>query len=108
MSLSAQEQRTLSCIADELASSAPKLASILGLFNRLTRGEAMPARQRADVSRHREAGHSRRSRGRTWKRRRQRRTVRVAWAITTWILISAALITVAIVLSNAGPGAVGR
>ena len=99
MSLSAWEQRTLSCVADELAASDPKLASILAVFNRLTCGEQMPARQHADGIRP-EAGHLRRNRRRTWKRRGQRRTVRVAWlAIAVWILISAALITVALVLS---------
>lgn len=86
MSLSAREERTLSCIADKLAVSDPKLASILAVFNRLTRGEQMPARQHVGGIR-REAGRLRRSRGRTWKRRCQRRTVRVAWlAITAWIL----------------------
>ena len=45
MSLSAHEQRTLRRIADELAASDPELASILGVFNRLAWGEAMPARQ---------------------------------------------------------------
>ena len=34
---------TLSCIADELAASDPKLASTLAVFNRLTWGEEMPA-----------------------------------------------------------------
>jgi hypothetical protein len=109
VSLSAHEQRTLSCIADELAASDPKLASILAGFNRLTWSEEMPARQDAGKNRRREAGHSRRSRGRTWKYRRQRRTIRVTWpAIAAWILISAALITVAIVLSHIGHGADGR
>ena len=37
VSLSAHEQRTLSGIADELAASDPKLASILSVFNRLTK-----------------------------------------------------------------------
>jgi hypothetical protein len=45
VSLSVREQRTLRRIAAELAASAPELASILGVFNRLAWGEAMPARQ---------------------------------------------------------------
>jgi hypothetical protein len=45
VSLNAREQRTLRHIADELAVSDPKPASILGIFNRLAWGEAMPARQ---------------------------------------------------------------
>jgi hypothetical protein len=108
MSPSSWEQRTLSCLADELAASDPKLASTLAAFNRLTWGEEMPARQHADGIR-RELGRSRRSRGRAWKRRYRHRTVTVAWpAITAWILINAALITVAFVLSHFGHGTDGR
>ena len=109
VSLSAHEQRTLSGIADELAASDPKLASILSVFNRLTRDEELPIRQDTDQSRRRESGRSRWSRGRTRKHRRNRRTIRVAWrAIAVWILISAALITVGIMLSHIGHGADGR
>jgi hypothetical protein len=107
VSLSAWEQRTLSSIADELAGSDPRLASILAVFNRLTRGEAMPARQHAGRIR-REAGRSRRNRSHTWKRRRVYLTVRVAWPAIAWILIAAALITAALVLSHIGHGPDGR
>ena len=109
VSLSAWEQRTLSCVADELAASDPKLASILAVFNRLTSGEAMPAHQHAGGIR-REVGHrSRRSRRHTWKRRRQVcLTVGVAWPAIAWILITAALITGALVLSHIGHGPDGR
>ena len=107
MSLSARDQRTLSCIADELAASDPKLASVLTVFNRLTRGEQMPARQHIAGTR-REAGRLHRSRGRTRKRRRQRRTVRVAWPAMAWILVTAVLITVALVLNHIGHGTDGR
>ena len=72
VSLSAHEQRTLSGIADELAASDPKLASILSVFNRLTRDEELPIRRDTDKSRHRESGRSRGSRGRTRKHRRNR------------------------------------
>ena len=106
VSLSAHEQRTLSGIADELAASDPKLASILSVFNRLTRGEELPIRHDADKGRRREPDHSRRSRGRA---RKNRRTIKVAWrAIAVWILISAALITVGVMLSHTGHGADGR
>ena len=40
--LSAREQQTLNCIADELARSDPKLAPILDVFDRLAVGEEMP------------------------------------------------------------------
>jgi hypothetical protein len=109
VNMSAHEQRILSGIADELAASDPKLASILSVFNRLTRGEESPIPQDTDKSRRREPGHSRQSRGRTRKHRRNSRTVSVAWrAIALWILISAALITVGIILSHIGHEADGR
>jgi hypothetical protein len=108
VSLSAWEQRTLSCIADELAASDPKLASILAVFNRLTRGEAMPARQHVAGIR-REVGRSRRSRRRIWKRCCQVcLKVRVTWPAIAWILITVALITAALVLSHIGHGPDGR
>jgi hypothetical protein len=45
VNMSAHEQRILSGMADELAASDPKLASILSVFNRLTRGEELPIPQ---------------------------------------------------------------
>jgi hypothetical protein len=99
VSLSAHEQRTLSGIADELAASDPKLASILSVFNRLTRGEELPIRHDSDKSRRRDSGRT----------RKHRRTAGLAWrAIAVWILISAALITVGIMLSHIGHGTDGR
>jgi hypothetical protein len=107
LSPSSWEQRTLSYIAGELAASNLNLASTLAAFNRLTWGEEMPARQHADGIR-RELGRSRRSRGRAWKRRYLHQTVTVAWpAVTASIIITAALITVALVLSL-GHGTDGR
>lgn len=108
MGLTAREQRTLSCIADELVVSDPGLASILAVFNRLTSNEEMPVRQRAGGSRRREPGHSHRRRGRTSKRRRWRQAVTARPVVTAWIFIGVALLTVAIVLSNIGHGADGR
>jgi hypothetical protein len=106
VSLSAHEQRALSGIADELAASDPKLASVLSVFNRLTRGEELPIRRDTGKSRRPESDNLRRSRGRT---RKHRRTVRVAWrAVVAWILISAVLITAGIMLSHTGHGDDGR
>lgn len=106
--LSTGEQRALSCIADELAASDPKLASMLGVFNRLSSGEEMPAGKRTGGSQQREAGHSHRTRRHARNRRLQPRIVKAAWPLLTWILISAVLITVAIVLSHIGHGSDGR
>jgi hypothetical protein len=47
MSISEQEQQTLEAIGEGLARSAPKLASMLSIFSRLTAGEMMPAREPA-------------------------------------------------------------
>lgn len=98
--MSAGEQRTLSCVADELVASDPKLASMLQVFNRLASDEEMPARRRAGGSQQ-EAGGLRRT-------RRRARSVNAVWPFLTWILLTAALITVAVVLSNIGHGSDGR
>jgi len=43
MSISEREQQTLDSIGDGLARSAPKLASMLAMFSRLTADEEIPA-----------------------------------------------------------------
>ena len=112
MTLSAPERQALGRIADEIAASDPNLASLLGVFNRLTSGEAMPQLRRAGGSQQREARYSYRIQGRTWKRRRQRRRQRRtvgAWPlVAVSYLLSAALITVLIVLSHIGHAVSGR
>ena len=45
MGLSAREQQALRSIEGGLTVSAPRLASRLGVFTRLTTGEAFPARE---------------------------------------------------------------
>jgi hypothetical protein len=47
VSLDAWEERTLKSIAENLAASAPELASRLSVFDRLTSGERMPEDSRA-------------------------------------------------------------
>jgi hypothetical protein len=97
VSLSAGEQRALSRIADELAASDIMLASMLGVFNRLSSDEEMPERQRTGGGRPRESGPSHRTRGRAQSRRLQRRAVKPVWRLlTAWILISTVFITVMI------------
>ena len=44
MSISERERQTLESIEDGLVRSAPKLASMLAIFTRLTASEKMPAR----------------------------------------------------------------
>ena len=109
VSLSARERRTLSCIADELADSAPELASLLSVFNRLTSGEEMPGRRPAGNPEKCEHQRSRRSRRRIRTRRQAshgRQRVRLAIAALT--LISVAMIVVVLVLSHTGHEAGGN
>jgi Protein of unknown function (DUF3040) len=109
VSLSAAEQRALTRIADELAASDTKLASMLGVFNRISSDEKMPERQCTGGNEQREAGHSHRTLGRARNRRLQRRTVKPVWSVlTACILLSTVLITVVIALSHAGHGPDGR
>jgi hypothetical protein len=102
VTLSAWEQCTLGYIADELADSAPELTSMLTLFNRLTSGEAMPARQRAG-----ETGEAARHRSRTRRRRysarwQRRRIPRRVWPLTAVALTVTTAIVMTLVLTLAG------
>jgi hypothetical protein len=93
VSLNNVEQRTLGRIADELAGSAPKLTSMLTVFNRLTSGEEMPGQPYAP-GRHPGA----RSPGSRFRKR--------AWPITAVALtvITAIVMTVLLTLTGHGSG----
>jgi hypothetical protein len=88
LSLTERELRTLRRIAEELASSAPALMTLLAGFNRLTSGEQMPRR-------------------RPLRRLRRRVSTAVATRIFlgVWVFMTVAMITTALVLSHVGPGA---
>lgn len=107
MSLNAGEQRTLSCIADELVDSAPKLTSMLTVFNRLTSGEEMPDHRQPG-----ETGKDQRDRSRAPRRRSSARRPRSdirkrVWPITALALtvITAIVVTVLLILTSHGSGA---
>jgi len=51
MSLNQPETQALGAIADGLAGSDPRLASMLTIFSRLAAGEEMPAREKTRVRR---------------------------------------------------------
>src|SRR6516162_8831809 len=51
MSLTEPETQALGCIADGLAGSDPRLASMLTIFSRLAAGEEMPAREKTRARR---------------------------------------------------------
>jgi len=93
--LGAREQRILAEITDELTGSDPELSALLGTFSRLASGEAMPARERVrPYSRPHGAG----------ARSRRRLTLSQA-ALLGWLIVTAVLIGIALILSHAdGPG----
>ena len=57
MSLNQLQTQALGSIADGLAGSDPRLASMLTIFSRLAAGEEMPAREKRRVRRRRPAAH---------------------------------------------------
>lgn len=102
MSLSAREQQELDSIEDEIAGSAPGLATLLATFTRLTAGEELPAREQLK-------GASRRP------GRRRRPSVASRYhggpapslslaAVLLWLAVSVALIVTALALSRGGNG----
>jgi hypothetical protein len=110
MSLNEPQRQALGSIEDGLAGSDPRLASMLNIFSRLAADEEMPVREKIRVQRGRTAAHRRR-RAR-WHPRRgialpqaRRRYPRLGWQqamLLLWVVISAALVAVALVLNTSG------
>lgn len=110
--MSAHDRHELGAIEQELIASAPQLAAMLATFARLTIGEPMPGSERIqDLDRPARMqaafglvparATSRRTRGASPPARR----LRLSWqaVVVVWLVICAALITVAVMLShNAG------
>ena len=116
MSLNQPETKALGCIADGLAGSDPRLASMLTIFSRLAAGEQMPPREKTRVRRGRPAAHRPR-RARRHPRRGtafpqpRRRSPRLGWQPAMLVLgavISAALLTAALALTASGPNTCAR
>jgi hypothetical protein len=109
--MSEREMPALGPIEDGLAGSDPALTSMLGIFNRLTSDEEMPAREQTRVRR--QAVHSpRRARRRPHHgpalRRPRQLYLRLGWqqaVLLVWVVVSAGLIAVALVLNAGGHGA---
>ena len=57
MSFTGLERQALGSIADGLAGSDPRLASMLTIFSRLAAGEEMPVREKIRVRRGRPPAH---------------------------------------------------
>jgi hypothetical protein len=110
MSLTEPETQALGSIADGLAGSDPRLASMLTIFSRLAAGEDMPAREKIRVRRGRSAAlrprHARRypRRGIAFPqpRRLHARLGGQQAMLLLWAVISAALLTAALVLNASG------
>ena len=116
MSLNQLETQALGSIADGLAGSDPRLASMLTIFSRLAAGEDMPAREKTRVRRGRPAAHRPR-RARRYPRRgtavpqARRRYPRLGWPQAMLVLgavISAALLTAALILTASGHNTCAR
>jgi hypothetical protein len=97
VSLSSWEHQILGRITEELSGADSKLASLVTAFNRLVAGEEMPFRPQV-------AG-LRRSRPRGGYRRRRHPARASRWLAAAWLLTTAALIAIALVLNLVNPGA---
>jgi nucleotide-binding universal stress UspA family protein len=102
VSLSAREQQELDSIEDEIAASAPRLASLLATFTRLTAGEELPVRERIkDASRRR----GRRRPPFLMSRHHGRSAMSLSLAaVLLWLAVSIALVVTALVISRGGNG----
>jgi hypothetical protein len=99
MGLSAWEQQVLDSIRDHLVSSHPALTARLAIFTRLTSDEEMPAREKIQPGSRPVARPS--SRPRLARRAYQRLGFQRA-ALLLWLVTSAALVSVALVVSHGG------
>jgi len=112
MSFTELERQALGSIADGLAGSDPRLASMLNIFSRLAAGEEMPAGEKIRIRRGRSATHRPRRarrhprRGTVFPqaRRRYARLGRQQAMLLLWAVISAGLLAVALALNTSGHG----
>ena len=109
MSLSQRETQVLGAIADGLAGSDPWLAAMLTIFSRLAAGEEMPVREKTRARRRRPT--ARRPRRCTAFPQPRRLYLRLGWQQAMLVLgavISAALLTAALILNASGPNTCAR
>lgn len=113
MNLNDSEMQALGWIEDGLAGSDPRLASMLNIFGRLAAGEEMPAGETIRVRRARSAAQRprrarrrpRRGRARPQPRRLYPRLGLSQAMLLLWVVISAGLLAVALVLNTSGHNA---
>jgi hypothetical protein len=99
MSLSAWEKQALDSIKDGLASSDPTLVGRLTIFARLAYGEEMPTREKIHVGSRRVV---RRSRPKPRPTRRAYQRMGSQQAMLLWLVITVALIAVALTYNRGG------
>ena len=116
MSLTEPKTQALGSIADGLAGSDPRLASVLNIFSRLAAGEEMPVSEKIRVRRGRSSAQRPR-RARRYPRRGKARPqarrlyARLGWQQAMLVLgavICAALLTAALALSASGHATCAR
>jgi Protein of unknown function (DUF3040) len=99
-SLSTSEQQALDSIKDDLASCDPALVARLAIFTRLAAGEEMPAREKVQDGSRRVV---RRPRPEPRPTRRPYRRLGLQQAVMLlWLVITVALIAVALATSDGG------
>jgi hypothetical protein len=111
MSFTEPDTQAQGAIADGLAGSDPRLASMLTIFSRLAAGEEMPTREKTRARRGRPAAHRprrarrhpRRGTARPQPRRRYPRLGRQQAMLVLGAVNSAALLTAALALHASGP-----
>jgi hypothetical protein len=116
MSFTELETQALGAIADGLAGSDARLASMLTIFSRLAAGEEMPAREKTRVRRRQPAAHRPRRARRHPRRgtafpqrcRLYPRLGRQQAMLVLGAVISAALLTAALALTASGPATCAR
>jgi len=114
MSLTEPETEALGSIADGLAGSDPRLASMLTIFSRLAAGEEMPAREKTRARRRhpvrprRARRYPRRGTARPQPRRLYPRPGWQQAMLVLGAVISAALLTAALALNTSGHNTCAR
>jgi len=110
MSLTEPQRQALGWIEDGLAGSDPRLASMLNIFSRLAAGEEMPVRTKIRVRRGRPAAHRPRRARRhpgpgtvfPQPRRLYPHLGLPPAMVLLWVVISAGMVAVVLVLNTSG------
>jgi hypothetical protein len=105
VSLSARDRQALDLIEEGLAGADPRFAAKLSAFSRLTDGGEMPARERIQADTRPTTLRGLPPHGLRPGRRKRPRRPSTGAAVTVLLLISLAVISVALVLGHSGAAA---